>query len=214
MTSTLVEMVAPLAPEIVTPGFAGNRKYLDQPIQFNVRFQPNQTLKSNQFLPKIVINASQEIVADRAFNGLNIAQATLGKAAIRGVKVDPNNPNRQIVTLRGKQKTSEDPQLISTVTQRASETPETDQFIATEIVQQIFQGESTIYLNEVETTTAYQAEFNKTTDPQHPSVITANQITAIYLSPQDPNYFKTQFRPVALYRYQLTLLPFSASPRS
>jgi hypothetical protein len=42
-------------------------------------------------------------------------------------------------------------------------------------------------------------------------MITADQITAIYLSPQDPDYFKTLVsdnplsgpRPVALYRYSM-----------
>jgi hypothetical protein len=35
--------------------------------------------------------------------------------------------------------------------------------------------------------------------------ISAEQITAIYLSPQDPDYFKAGDRPVALYRYHLDL---------
>ncbi len=34
-------------------------------------------------------------------------------------------------------------------------------------------------------------------------------MTAIYLSPQDPNYFKAAGNPVALYRYQLTLQPLT-----
>jgi len=38
VTSTLVEMVAPLAPDVVTPGFAGNRQFLDKPVSFLVRF--------------------------------------------------------------------------------------------------------------------------------------------------------------------------------
>jgi hypothetical protein len=35
--------------------------------------------------------------------------------------------------------------------------------------------------------------------------IEAEQITAIYLSPQDPDYFKAAGHPVALYRYHLQL---------
>lgn len=31
MTSTLVDMVAPLAPEVTTPGFEGNRGFLNTP---------------------------------------------------------------------------------------------------------------------------------------------------------------------------------------
>jgi hypothetical protein len=55
--------------------------------------------------------------------------------------------------------------------------------------------------NVVETTTAYQ-------QLQSPgTTIEAKQITAVYLSPQDPDYFKAIERPVALYRYHLKLVP-------
>ncbi len=133
------------------------------------------------------------VVADRAFNGLNIAKAYLGDDAIVEVKVDPENPNRQITGLKG------DRQLVSLVTGRLSETIAPDKFVATEITQQIFQGKTDIYLNEVETTTSYQL--------QNSGNISADQITAIYLSPKDPDYFAAGGRPVALYRYQLELLP-------
>ncbi|MGK7957556.1 MAG: DUF6816 family protein, partial [Crocosphaera sp.] len=53
------------------------------------------------------------------------------------------------------------------------------------------------YLNEVETTTDYQLiNANK---------VTAKQVTAIYLSPEDPDYFKAINRPVAIYEYELIL---------
>ncbi|WLT39808.1 hypothetical protein NON20_10665 [Synechocystis sp. B12] len=38
VTSTLVEQLGPLAPDIVSPGFAKNAAYLEQPIEFPVRF--------------------------------------------------------------------------------------------------------------------------------------------------------------------------------
>ena len=34
--STLIDMVAPLAPKIITPGFENNRQYLYQPVNFQV----------------------------------------------------------------------------------------------------------------------------------------------------------------------------------
>ncbi|MEO0771183.1 MAG: DUF6816 family protein, partial [Cyanobacteria bacterium J06649_4] len=40
MSSTLVDMVAPLAPEIVTPGFEGNRQFLHKAIPALIRFVP------------------------------------------------------------------------------------------------------------------------------------------------------------------------------
>jgi hypothetical protein len=181
-TSTLVEMVAPLAPKIVTPGFENNRKYINIPVTFVVRFQPALT------------TSDSEIIADRAFNGFNIAEAYLGKDAVLNVKIDPNSPNRQITFLRG------DRQLISTVTARQSER-ENKRFVATEVSQQLFQTGPRIYLNEVETTTSY------TKPPSPGSTISAQQITAIYLSPQDPDYFIAGNKPVALYYYTLELVP-------
>lgn len=230
VTSTLVEQVAPLAPEVVTPGFEGNRRYLNEPINFLVRFQavnPQLSTAINRFLPLKIpsIGRSQMshpdttpiVVADRAFNGLNIAKAYLGDRIVQSVKVDPDSPNRQITFLNTGR------QLISIVTGRASETPAPDsvsdrkavatqgastgnssvpRFIATEVSNQFFRGTLQPYFNQVETTTAYQLR-------QSPTLaIKADQITAIYLSPQDPNYFKALDQPVALYRYRLELRPW------
>lgn len=199
VTSTLVEAIAPLAPDLVTPGFQGNLGYLNQPISFRVRFREMPSAPISSVLspvpplkldPKLYLR----IVADRSENGLNIAKAILGDRGVISVQVDPNNPNRQITKFPG------DRSLISVVTSRGTETPSPGEFIASEIAQQIFEGEFTLYLNEVETTTVYRQEKHG---------IVADQITAIYLSPQDPNYFQAAGHPVALYRYQLTLQPLT-----
>jgi hypothetical protein len=209
VTSTLVDLVAPLAPEIVTPGFESNRRYLHQPVTFLVRFEAvnlgnfNFSVFNRKFdppLPPLNKGGSQnskvagKVVADRAFNGLNIGKAVLGDRAILSVKVDPENPNHQITYLPG------DRQLVSVVTSRGTEIPSPARFISTEVCQQVFRGTKDIYLNEVETTTAYQHQ--KTPE----ALIEADQITAVYLSPQDPNYFAAAKRPVALYRYRLEFL--------
>jgi hypothetical protein len=207
VTSTLVEQVAPLAPEVVTPGFESNRRYLNQPVSFLVRFQAvNNPLSTiDRFLPLTLQRSGQAplpranpiptVVADRAFNGLNIAQAYLGKGTVQSVKVDPSSPNRQITTL------GKGHQLTSLVTGRASETSAPDCFIATEVTNQVFRGIPRPYFNQVETTTAYQLK-------RSPNLtIEADQVTAIYLSPQDANYFKALGQPVALYRYRLELVP-------
>ncbi len=199
-TSTLVDLVAPLAPDIVTPGFEGNRQFINQPIDFNVRFQPVEKYRAVAVSsPLPIVNSESVIVADREFNGLNIGRATLGKGAILSVKTDINNPNRQITELPANR------QLVSIVTARNSENPKANQFISTEICQQIFNGETSIYLNEVETTTFYTRNIDKNSGQT--SSVNADQITAIYLSPRDPNYFKAKGRPVSLYRYQLQLFP-------
>lgn len=207
VTTTLVDMVAPLAPELVTPGFESNRQFLNQPIQFQVQFVEEQSHGLATYLA-LAKDHPKSIVSDRAFNGLSLAKAYLGDRSVFAVKVDPKNPNRQITLLKG------DRQLVSTVTGRATEAPDINQFITTELFQQEFRGMPQIYFNEVENTTAYR--YQPEASPDEPLII-ADQVTAIYLSPQDPDYFKTlsaknilgESRPVALYRYRMT---FQQSP--
>jgi hypothetical protein len=197
VTSTLVEQVAPLAPDLVTPGFESNRRYLNQPIQFQVRFERVDQVqsKSRDRIIPLPQQTESAIVADREFNGFNIAQAYLGDSAIRSVKVDPASVNRQITELRSGR------QLISIVTGRNTETLSRDRFIATEVTNQYFRSIQQPYFNQVETTTAYHHL------PSPDSGIEAWQITAIYLSPQDPDYFQALDQPVALYQYRLQLEP-------
>jgi len=205
VTTTLVDLVAPLAPEVITPGFESNRAYLNQPVPFQARFVPEQR-QPPPWLP-VAVPRVPPIVADRAFNGENLARAYLDTpdrpSPVVAVKVDPDNPNRQITLLRGSR------QLVSTVTARAIEKPDDNQFITTEIFQQEFRSSPQLYLNQVETTTAYQrgldGEFEGPT-------LTADQVTAIYLSPQDPDFFQAGDRPVALYRYRLEFRPVSPVP--
>ncbi len=196
-TSTLLEQIAPLAPDLVTPGFDRNRIYLDRPIEFKVQFIPLEVKSPTPSLlnlprPNRSIDLAK-IVPDRAYNGYNISIAYLGTDKVRSVKVDPQNPTKQITQLEG------DRQLVSIVTGFAKELPNPNNFIATELSQQIFRSDTQIYFNTVETTTNYQ--FSIAPTPK----ITATQITAIYLSPQDPDYFRALNKPVALYKYQLEL---------
>ena len=199
VTSTLLDQVAPLAPEISSPGFKNNREYLNEDVKFNVRFTANfLRFDPRSYLNKISESvkltkrkAEKRIIADRVYNGTNIAKTYLGDSQVVSVKVDPENPNQQITVLAG------DRQLISKVTGRASETPSNNRFITSEIANQMFKSPERIYLNEVETTSDYHLI--------KPDQITARQITAIYLSPQDPDYFKAGKRPIALYLYRLNL---------
>lgn len=178
-TTTLIDLTAPL-PDVTSPGFESSRQSLNQPIEFAVRFMPN---------------SQGNIVSDRAYNGLNIARAYLGNAAVIRVEVDPKNPNKQATLL------ANDRQLISIVNGRGVEGNDRD-FITTEVFQQVFRGTSQPYLNSVETTTAYHREGDR---------IDADQMTAIYLSPKDADYFKAIGKPIALYRYRLILEPTSGS---
>jgi hypothetical protein len=201
--STLLEQTAPLVPAIITPGFENNRQYINKPIEFSVRFVSNNPAQNTKILPLNLprLGSNQphpQVVADRAFNGANIATAYLGAANVKSVKVDPQNPTKQITQL------TQDRQLEAFVTGFEREIPALDRFISTELSQQVFRTSATIYLNTVETTTSYQ--FLPTPTPK----ITATQISAIYLSPQDPNYFRSRDRAVAVYKYHLDLVPASA----
>ena len=169
VTSTLLAQIAPLAPDIVTPGFENNRQYIDRPIEFTVQFIPNNINQTNKFLslnlPQLKSSLPEpKLVADRAFNGLNIATAYLGAANIASVKIDPQNPTKQITQL------TKDRQLETFVTGFDLERPSSDRFVATELSQQIFRTSSTIYLNTVETVTSYQLSLTPT------PTITATQI--------------------------------------
>lgn len=207
VTTALVDLAAPLAPEVTTPGFEQNRQRLNQPIVFQARFlpvdRPNLPRGFGFLAP---LPTAAPIVADRAFNGLNLARAYLDDSTdaensrVVAVRVDPTNPNRQLTVLRG------DRRLVSTVSARATETPTPDEFVTSEIFQQEFRRPNQIYLNQVETTTHYtRLHPLKDGDPS----ITADQVTAIYLAPQDPDFGQAGDRPVALYRYSLTFLPAS-----
>ena len=200
MTTTLVDMAAPLAPDLMTPGFESNRQFLNRPVECTVRFVAAQPrVPSNRLLP-VAVRQTPQIVSDRAFNGLNLAKAYLGEEAVKAVKVDPSNPNRQITLLQ------DDRQLVSTVTGRATETPDEDEFVTSEVFQQLFRGRRpTLYLNEVETTTRYRRLDGSSLS------FDADQTTAIYLSPQDPDYFRALNKPVALYRYHLEFSPVDSS---
>ncbi|MGI2901803.1 DUF6816 family protein [Tolypothrix sp. VBCCA 56010] len=194
LKSTLIDLAAPLAPDIITPGFEGNRGQLNQPVSFPVRFIKQQLPISGLKLIPRIDNKLPVVIADRAFNSLNLARTYLGDRVL-SVKVDPKSPNRQITLLKGNL------QLVSIVTARATETTPDNKFITTEVFQQLFKGGSNPYFNSVESTTAYRKL--STSNP----VIEADQVTAVYLSPQDPDYFKAGSHPVALYRYRLEFFP-------
>ncbi|MGA1625006.1 MAG: DUF6816 family protein [Prochlorothrix sp.] len=220
VTSTLLDQQAPLAPEVITPGFDRNKTALNETVTFPVRFvsqtPPPSRLERFLLLPTRPVS---QVVADRVFNGFHIAQAYLGDQGVISVKVNPQNPNEQLTKL------PENIQVLTVVTDRATETPSPDQFIATELSQQIFRGLPGPFLNRVETTTAYThitTPSQSVSDPvpdstpidrsAHPPHISATQLTAIYLSPQDPDYFKAGDRPVALYQYHLDLTPLTDPP--
>lgn len=215
LKSTLVDLVAPLAPDIITPGFEANRRYLQKPISFPVKFVPHNLIDSGLKAVSSNEGKASEIIADRAFNALSIARAYLGDRTVLSVKVDPDSSLRQITFLRGEcpnntygQRKCER-QLVSVVKARTTEYTQDGRFITCEVFQQFFKGTDGPYFNTVESTTAYRklpTVQRSQTNQELPTIqpaISAQQVTAVYLSPQDPNYFKAGSHPVALYKYHL-----------
>jgi hypothetical protein len=101
MDSTLLEMVAPLAPDLVTPGFESNRQFLNQPVTCDIRFVNAQPLRGRSPVPQVMNRDRHRTIADRAFNGMSLGKAYLGDSTLLAVRVDPQNPNRQITELVG-----------------------------------------------------------------------------------------------------------------
>jgi hypothetical protein len=189
VTSTLVDRIAPLAPQIVPPSFQRSQSELDRPTTFRVRFGSTTTNVS----AGISVNqksSSSKILIDRVFNIEQIANTYLGANAIQKIRSFQTPEVVQVTELR------DGTILTAKVTGYRSETPIADRFIATEIQQQLIAGQRST-ANTIETLTSYHR-----LDPQN---IQADQITATYLSPQDPSYFQAAGQPVILYRYQLTL---------
>ena len=195
-TSTLREAIAPLAPDIVTPGFEQNQESVGEPVIFTVRFTDELMLipiKGVKGITELNRNKQPEgIVADRVFNSKSLGNAALGEGFVESVQLDPNDFSRLTTEFSNGQ------QLISESRERAIEAYDRE-FISSEMFQQTFRSSSQIYLNQVENTTDYLLT------QDDPGRIEANQITAIYLSPKDPDFFKARNRPVAIYRYDLIL---------
>ncbi|MCG9889761.1 MAG: hypothetical protein MH252_01645 [Thermosynechococcaceae cyanobacterium MS004] len=194
VTSTLIEIAAPLAPDLVTPGFESNRKQLGKGITFPVRFLPAKPTAPWPQSPFPIGLAAQGIVADRVYNGTSLTEALMGKDVLESIQVG-RSPNRQVARFRNGQ------ELVTKISDRATETSEEGTFISSELYQQEFRRDAQIYFNQVENTIAYRRV------SVNPPQVTANQVTAIYLSPQDPDYFKARQQPVALYRYEMQFMP-------
>jgi hypothetical protein len=193
VTSTLVDAVAPLAPDLVTPGFESNQRQLGKVVTFPVRFKRST---AEDILPQgpfpAGLMAPQGVVADQVYNGTRLTEALMGKDILQSIRVDTRSPNRQVAKFRNGQ------ELITQISNRAVEASRDREFISSELYQQEFRSATQIYLNQVENTIEYRLL------SADPPCIEANQVTAIYLSPQDPDYFKAHQQPVALYRYQMS----------
>ena len=199
VTSTLVDAAAPLAPKIFTTGFKSSEAQLNQPITFPVRFKPAETAVGPSWLnPFPVAQPVEGIIADRVYNSTSLTEALMGKNVLESIRLDARSPNRQMAQFRNGQ------QLTTEVSDRATESDTEGEFISSELYLQEFKGPTQIFFNRVENTVSYRLISIE------PPQIEADQMIAIYLSPQDPDYFKAWQHPAALYRYRLSFEPIKA----
>ncbi|WP_071827663.1 DUF6816 family protein [Geminocystis sp. NIES-3708] len=191
VNNILLEQIAPLSPKFKTPAFDSNQEYIDKNITFSVQFIPTILIPKNDNFVPTILNKKSVIIPDRAFNGLSIAEAYLGKKNVKEVIINQNNSTEQITKFKGEN------ELISRVIGRQQEIVSEEKFITSEITRQFFRRPNSVYLNLVETITKYRLI--------NPNYIQGKQVTAIYLSPQDPDYFLAFDQPVAFYYYTLDL---------
>ncbi|BAC91773.1 glr3832 [Gloeobacter violaceus PCC 7421] len=172
--TTLADLAAPQGETVINrQAFAASQTLKGKPVDFQARF---------------VRNRRQQVVADLAFNNRSIAEAYFGRANVLGVEVRPDEPNRQVIALKGDRRG----ELVTL--RRHSEKPAANRFEVAEFYQQTFTGSRVPNLRAIETVTLYTRQG---------AGITAEQITAVYLDPRDPAYFDAKGRAVTVYRYRL-----------
>ncbi|AGY60635.1 DUF6816 family protein [Gloeobacter kilaueensis] len=171
--TTLVDLAAPLGKKVIdSQAFAASRQLRGKPITFLARF----------------VRSGGLVVADLAFNDRSIAEAYFGRRNVLGVEVRPQDPNRQVLRLRGNQRG----ELLTL--RRQIDKPTPDRFDVGEYYQQIFTGSRVPSLRGIETVTLYS---------RTRTGIGAEQMTAVYLDPREPAYFEAGGRAVSAYRYRL-----------
>ena len=134
------------------------------------------------------------LVGDRVFNATAIGQALLGGQLLR-VEEDPDSANRQIARLKG------DLYLETTVTGRRQENPDSDSFLADELVLQILHAPGPPRLSRIETFSRYIRCGDS---------ICAEQWQGRYASPGE----SLRDQAIAHHHYQLRFTPLPESAPS
>ena len=136
-------------------------------------------------------DARGRLVGDRAFNAQAIGQAVLGDQLLR-VEDDPESANRQMAQLKGNLR------LETSVTGRRQETPDSESFIADELVLQILHASCPPRLSRIETLSHYR---------RCGDAICATQLQGRYESPGAS--LKETVKGVHRYQLRFTPLPTS-----
>ena len=151
----------------------------EQPLIHPARFRPDRRGR---------------LVGDRSFNATAIGQALLGEQLLR-VEEDPDSANRQIARLKG------DLYLETTVTGRRQEHPDSESFLADELVLQILHAPGLPRLSRIETLSRYI---------RCGDAICAEQWQGRYASPGE----SLRDQAIAKHHYQLRFTPLPESSPS
>lgn len=139
------------------------------------------------------------------FNYKNLIDSTLGYAAVSQVLYDGGRePNRcSIVFEQGRTRNAERIELFANA--RACEVVTPDIYLTSEASRQVTFSPSTLSTVARQAVTEYQTF--ATHRRQSDGTIRSNLLTAAYLDPQDPNFFKAVDQPVAVYSHDIKFTP-------
>lgn len=141
-----------------------------------------------------------KVVEDRKLNLGNVIDAVLGYRAVNDVRYDgAREPNRcSVVFEQGRTRNAERIELFTNA--RASESVDDGLFLCSEYFRQVTFSPSTLSSVARQAVTEYQAFWTHRRDGD---TIRSNLLTAAYLEPQDPLFFKAVDQPVAVYSHDL-----------
>lgn len=144
---------------------------------------------------------------DRVTTLTSQINANLGYLAIKEILYNPkSNPNRlSIDFIEYKTKNAERIELFCNA--RESEyVPETEVFVCSEYIRQVTFGTGSQVGVPRQVGGNYAHFWTWRKNPEDPSIVTGNLLTASYLDPQDPMFFDEPSKPVVVYSHVLKAL--------
>lgn len=149
-----------------------------------------------------------KVVEDKAGNYAALINAVLGYQAVDDIVYDgAREPNRcSIVFAQGRTRNAERIELFANA--RASEAVSDTIFLTSEYSRQVTFSPSTLSTVARQAVTEYQSFW---THRLEGDTIRSNLLTAAYLEPQDPLFFKAVDQPVAVYSHDLLFRPRQAT---
>ncbi len=190
-------------PEWRLPG-PFNRRALNQEIVYPSWFNGSWIVQSSdlndpdkkslEYQVNFILNSSNEVVGDRAFNALSVGKATLGDKLLR-VQDDPKSPNRQVAIF------DEQIFLETKVIGRNQYLKNQSVLFIDELALQVFHNLDISRIKQVETLSKFELckESNSKSEEFSKKKICGEQWQAIYPGPGE----SFEFKPIKTSHYQL-----------